>query len=86
MSTDNMTFELTYYVDLCHGVDEDDGEDGDGQPEKEGPAQVPNDATQPRKKIFLHFQKMQYSSTIHVTINIVVMLFHLGPMEQRIFM
>ena len=20
----------TYHVDLCHGVDEDDGEDGDG--------------------------------------------------------
>ncbi len=38
MATDNMTFGWTYYVDLCHGVDENDGEDGDGQPEKEGPA------------------------------------------------
>jgi hypothetical protein len=57
MATDNMTFGWTYYVNLCHGVDKNDGEDGDGQPEKEGPAQVPNDATQPRKKNIFTFSK-----------------------------
>ena len=34
----------TYDIDLSHGVDENNSEDGDGQPKQEGPAQVPHDA------------------------------------------
>ncbi len=35
----------THHVDLGHGVDEDDGEDGDGQPQQEGARQIPQDAS-----------------------------------------
>ena len=37
----------THHVDLGHGVDENDGEDGDGQAQEEGPRQVPQDAPAP---------------------------------------
>ncbi len=33
----------THHVDLRHGVDENDGEDGDGQAQQEGAGQVPQD-------------------------------------------
>ena len=36
----------TYHVDLGHGVDEDDGEDGDGEAEEEGAGEIPDDAPQ----------------------------------------
>ena len=36
----------TYHVDLCHGVDEDDGEYGDGKTEEEGAGEIPDDAPQ----------------------------------------
>ena len=38
--------DCTYHVDLGHRVDEDDGEDGDGEAEEEGAGEVPDDATQ----------------------------------------
>ena len=34
----------TYHVDLRHGVDENDAEDGDGEAQQEGAGQVPQDA------------------------------------------
>jgi hypothetical protein len=41
----------SYDVDLSHGVDENNCEDGDGQPQQEGPAQVPDDASQSEKEM-----------------------------------
>ena len=41
-----MSENCTYHVDLGHRVDEDDGEDGDGEAEEEGAGEVPDDATQ----------------------------------------
>ena len=35
-----------YHVDLGHRVDEDDGEDGDGEAEEEGAGEIPDDAPQ----------------------------------------
>jgi len=47
---------------LCHRVDEDDGEDGDGQPQEEGSAQVPDDAAQPTKSFETnYFQKVYFT-------------------------
>ena len=40
----------THHVDLGHGVDEDDGEDGDGEAEEEAAGQVPDDAPQPDRQ------------------------------------
>ena len=34
----------THHVDLGHCVDEDDGEDGDGQAKEEGAREIPDDA------------------------------------------
>ena len=39
-----VTIVETYHVDLGHGVDEDDGEDGDGEAEEEGAGEIPDDA------------------------------------------
>ena len=40
----------THHIDLGHGVDEDDGEDGDGEAEEEAAGQVPDDAPQPDRQ------------------------------------
>lgn len=45
-----MTKETTYHVDLGHCVDEYDGEYRDGQPEEEGPGEVPQDAPEPDRQ------------------------------------
>ena len=45
-----MSENCTYHVDLGHRVDEDDGEDGDGETEEEGAREVPDDATQAHGK------------------------------------
>ncbi len=43
--------KTSYDIDLSHGVDENNCEDGDGQPQQEGPAQVPDDASQSEKEM-----------------------------------
>ena len=40
----------TYHVDLGHRVDEDDGEDGDGEAEEEGAGEIPDDAPQANRQ------------------------------------
>ena len=45
-----MSTLCTHHVDLGHGVDEDDGEDGDGEAEEEAAGQVPDDAPQPDRQ------------------------------------
>ena len=40
----------TYHIDLGHRVDEDDGEDGDGEAEEEGAGEIPDDAPQANRQ------------------------------------
>ena len=40
----------THHVDLGHRVDEDDGEDGDGEAEEEGAGEIPDDAPQANRQ------------------------------------
>ena len=40
----------TYHIDLGHRVDEDDGEDGDGEAEEEGSGEIPDDAPQANRQ------------------------------------